>query len=443
VAHLLFPGKPGGAAVAGALQHPLIGGVIAQSSPFVGQINWLELRRFPVDSAIPEARLRGYREKRLDSRHDFQAEHTGEIIIRYLEEFTDTPARLAATLAWADALHASLGVQLISRHAELPRPTDVVRPIDASKLAAVLQAYDEAEAVEFAQLNYVYRLIDPIQPLYGLPLEPGPRFHNLSVRCQVGQGDEVGIAGIIVLDMAPKRVAFRAQGPSLAAHGIAEPLANPQIVIFDRDGHYVGHNDDWGQLALAERAELAAHGLTPGQSQESAWVGTLPPGAYTVHVSDVGGGSGVGLVESFDLDGATHTRLVNVSARSFVGTGEAVAIAGLWIDGDEPRTVYLRALGPSLAQPPFNLSGVLADPQLVLLDANRRVVATNDNWRDTGAVFAALGIDPNGAGVPPGLLPGDDRKAAMVVQLSPGAYTVILSSKGGQTGIGTIEVFEF
>jgi hypothetical protein len=90
-------------------------------------------------------------------------------------------------------------------------------------------------------------------------------------------------------------VVITGTGPSLAAYGIANPLANPTITLVrSSDQSVVASNDDWGSAPNA--AEIQSRGFAPSDSRESAMLVTLPPGAYTVIVSGVGGGTGVGIV---------------------------------------------------------------------------------------------------------------------------------------------------
>src|SRR5207237_78311 len=81
-------------------------------------------------------------------------------------------------------------------------------------------------------------------------------------------------------------------------------------------------------------------------------------------------GDGVGLIERNDLSTSAGSKLTNVSTRGFVGTGENVMIGGLILSGGGgERQILVRALGPTLAQPPLNIAGSLMDPMLMLVDA--------------------------------------------------------------------------
>ena len=71
---------------------------------------------------------------------------------------------------------------------------------------------------------------------------------------------------------------------------------------------------------------------------------------------------------------------MNVSGRSFVGTGDNVLISGFIVGDVESATVVVRALGPSLGS--FGVSQPLSDPVLTIYDSKGSAIATNDNWQD-------------------------------------------------------------
>ena len=124
-------------------------------------------------------------------------------------------------------------------------------------------------------------------------------------------------------------------------------------------------------------------------------------------------------------------RQLNISTRLKVGTGEDVLIGGFIIDGTTPRKVILRAIGPSLTEDD-GLTGTLQDPVLGLHDPAGATIATNDNWRDTQETEIEMtGIPPN-----------DDREAALVQTLPPGAYTAIVSGKNDTTGTALVEAYD-
>ena len=76
---------------------------------------------------------------------------------------------------------------------------------------------------------------------------------------------------------------------------------------------------------------------------------TLAPGSYTAVLSGKNGTGGIGLVELYDLDTASDSRLVNISSRGLVQRGNAVMIAGFILSGASSDQILIRALGPSLS----------------------------------------------------------------------------------------------
>jgi len=141
------------------------------------------------------------------------------------------------------------------------------------------------------------------------PSKPGG-VSNLSTRGWVGTGERVLIGGFVVHGGLPRNLLIRGIGPSLARFGIQEPLANPTITVFSGSTK-VATNDNWEdgnlQTYLTERIWITvvphpAEWMKPGNPLESALFLSLPPGAYTVHVSEVSAGQGVAMVELFDLD---------------------------------------------------------------------------------------------------------------------------------------------
>src|SRR5882762_10175584 len=122
---------------------------------------------------------------------------------------------------------------------------------------------------------------------------------------------------------------------------------------------------------------------------------------------------------------------LNLSTRGLVGTGDNVVIGGFIIPGTDPKTIVLRALGPSLSR--FGLSGVLRDPVLRVYNSSRTLIATNDNWQS----------DPNHLVVEAnGLAPANLLESATAQTLAPGAYTVTVTGKDATPGIGLVELYD-
>ena len=184
-------------------------------------------------------------------------------------------------------------------------------------------------------------------------------------------------------------------------------------------------NDNWKDT---QQAEIETTGLAPSMDSESAILATLNPGAYTAIVRGVGGGTGVALVEAYDLDAIAGTT-ANISTRGFVDTGDNVMIGGFIIGGTTPAKIMIRAIGPSLAA--FGVSGVLPDPVLELHDKDGSLIYQNDNWR---AEQAQQIIDTT-------IPPSDESESAIIATLAPGAYTAIVHDAGTAQGVALVEVY--
>lgn len=133
--------------------------------------------------------------------------------------------------------------------------------------------------------------------VYDLSKPPSSRLANISSRGFVGSGDNVLIAGTIVIGTAPQSVLFRAIGPDLT--GVANPLPNPALELYDANGVLVLANDDWRST---QQAEITATQLQPGNDNDAAILATLAPANYTAIVRGVSGATGIALVEAYALE---------------------------------------------------------------------------------------------------------------------------------------------
>ena len=134
--------------------------------------------------------------------------------------------------------------------------------------------------------------------IYDLDPAVASKLANISTRGFVGTGNNVLIGGFIFRGSEPQKIVIRAIGPSLNAAGIAHPLADPVLKLRNQAGELVASNDNWRQT---QQSELSMSGLAPTNDRESAILATLPTGAYTAIVRGSNGGTGVGLVEVYDI----------------------------------------------------------------------------------------------------------------------------------------------
>jgi uncharacterized delta-60 repeat protein len=265
----------------------------------------------------------------------------------------------------------------------------------------------------------------PLSRLFDVGAPPPGSALNISTRLNVQTGDNVLIGGFIITGTDPKEVIVRGIGPSLGAVGVIGFLADPVLELHKSDGTIVT-NDNWKDT---QQVEINATGFAPGSDLESAILATLDPGAYTAIVSGKNGGTGVGLVEVYDLDQMAASQLANISTRGFVDIGDNVMIGGFIIGAGGSSTVVLRAIGPSLGA--VGVANPLQDPTLELHDGSGAVVAFDDNWKDSqeAQIEAAQ------------LAPSDDRESAIEATLAPGAYTAIVRGANGTTGVGLVEAY--
>jgi hypothetical protein len=264
----------------------------------------------------------------------------------------------------------------------------------------------------------------PTPPASPTPTPPPGTLGNISTRLQVETGDNVLIGGFIVTGTQPKRVIIRAIGPSLSSL-FTGVLADPILELRDSSGGLIRSNDNWRS---DQEAEIIATTIPPSNDLESAIVATLPANnsAYTAIVRGVSNGTGIGVVEAYDLNQAVDSKLANISTRGLVQTGDNVMIGGLIVLGQNPLRVIVRAIGPSLPVP-----GALGDPTLELHDGNGALIASNDNWRsDQEAEIIATTIPPS-----------NDLESAIVRNLAPGNYTAIVRGVNGTTGVALVEAY--
>jgi hypothetical protein len=260
------------------------------------------------------------------------------------------------------------------------------------------------------------------------PAVPGPSpaaSRNIATRAFVQTGENVIIGGFIVSGPAgsEKKVILRGIGPSLSKQGIQGALSDPVLQLY-KGPTLLETNDNW----TSNEAAVKATGLQPTNALESAIVTTLAPGAYTVILSGKNNGTGIGLVEVYDLAPDSKALLANISTRCDVETGDNVLIGGFILEGAEPSQILVRAIGPSLTKE--GVHGALADPILDLYDANGAVI-TNDDWRGTQeAAIIATGVAPT-----------NDKESAILATLPPGNYTAIVSGKNNGTGVALVEVY--
>ena len=234
----------------------------------------------------------------------------------------------------------------------------------------------------------------------------------------------------------PKEGYHSRDGPSL--NGVGVTLSDPTLELH-QGNTTLATNDNWkidDQTGQSQEATIRATTIPPpGNDLESALVATLTPGPYTAILAGKNGGTGVGLVEVYDLAQGANSKLANISTRGFVDSGDNVMIGGLIVGGGTgggTATVIVRALGPSVPVP-----GALGDPTLELHDGSGTTIATNDNWKINDQTDESQEAAIRATTIPP----TNDLESALVATLAPGNYTAIVRGKNNTTGVGLVEVY--
>jgi endo-1,4-beta-xylanase len=265
-----------------------------------------------------------------------------------------------------------------------------------------------------------------------LTIDSTPRLINLSTRSITGAGESTLIMGFYIAGTGSKTLLIRGIGPELQKPPFNVPsvVADPSIAIY-KDNTLIESNNDWAPSLAPDFVRMGAFALTNG-SKDAALLVTLPAGGYTVHLVNPGPVAEA-LVEIYDYSRDVETRLVNLSCRLNIGTGQTVIIGTYLLAGTQ--SVLVRNAGPALTfQFPTLLpaSVVLPDPRLTVY-AGQTSIAENNDWNATLApAFLAAGAFAfeNGS-----------KDAAIRVPLNPGGYTVHATGTGNG-GIALVELYE-
>ena len=196
-----------------------------------------------------------------------------------------------------------------------------------------------------------------------------------------------------------------------------------------------GGDYPYGSHASAERYDPATGtwkstgSLLNGRDQHTATL--LPDGTVLIAAGvkrDNTTANGISYLASAELYVKSTPSLLNISTRTHVLSDDKVLIGGFIITGTESKTVIVRGIGPSLQVP-----GALTDPIIEVHGPAGQLLAANDNWKD-----AATRQQISDSG----LAPTSDFESALWGTIDPGPYTVILRGRNGETGIGSVEVYD-
>ncbi len=228
-----------------------------------------------------------------------------------------------------------------------------------------------------------------------------------------------------------------ASAPKLSSYGPTRQFAGNWLGVYEDPvlgvgALHFGISSQGGVLTTTYLGSSVDHGVgtidASGNYSVTLLNGVTLTGQFTPTYGRALGfvSSSLGQTGPYAAVRAVPSRLENISTRGFVGTGDQVLIGGFIIKGGG-KTVFIDAKGPSLS----GVSDPVEATQLTLYFGSE-VIASNNGWRNNANVGE---IEASG------LAPTDDRESALQVALEPGAYTVVVSSGNGSTGIGLVEVY--
>jgi len=264
------------------------------------------------------------------------------------------------------------------------------------------------------------------------------KINGISTRAPVGTtAEKYMMAGVFVQGTTQKQALVRATGKGLMKQGVNTTLnANLEVYqLATSTSVPVDKNDDWKNHSSYSTVQ-AAGGMS--DDSDAALVTGLKQGYYSMVVMPSGGSmtsgggssQGIGLVEVYDNDHSSTSRLSGISTRSYVGSSAAdYMYAGLAIQGDVK--LLIRGLGKGLIAQ--GVTGALDDAMITVRNGNGTVVNSNDNWQ-THSSSSTL--------TQRGQAPTDSSDAAMIINLSEGLYTIEVKSARGGQGVALVEVYE-
>ncbi len=265
------------------------------------------------------------------------------------------------------------------------------------------------------------------------------RLSGVAVRAVAGSGSNNLIVGFVIGGYGRETLLIRSEGPSLTRVGLVGVLAKPTLSVVAANGQILASNSGWEQNAkltqIADSSLTAGAFVFPAGSADAAVIISLQEGSYTVIVNGQKNATGIATAEIYEVS-SNDTRIINVSARSFVGTNEKQMLVNFTIAGNDLEKLLIRADGPSLTQ--FGIVGVLTNPTLDigppdlggLVNSSWGTSSMKEEIAAAALKVGAFQIQPNSA------------DSAGIVTLNPGSYTAKIYGKGGMTGVALTELYE-
>jgi hypothetical protein len=346
----------------------------------------------------------------------------------------------------SDALKAALPATYQARAADIATELNVAY--------AASELYSEADARVIAFLNT--RVAGAAGPTPG-------RLANLSTLGKIYTATDSFTLGFNIAGPEKATLLIRGVGPALGSlFKIATALPAPRLEVYNSANTLLASNQGWDQAGATTTAQVTAastavgaFALPAGGGDSAVVLANLAPGAYTVTVKGVNGAVGDVLAEVYDVT-KNSTRLTNLSTLASINNPGDQLVPGIVIQGANPRTLLIRAVGPGLTSVGLPASAVLGDPRVTVLSGST-TVATNNNWSQGGATGQAASLTAAFPAVGAFALTAGSADAALISALAAGNFTLQADSSptaanaGGQqtttvttnqTGLVLVEVYE-
>ena len=205
-----------------------------------------------------------------------------------LELRDSTGALLFQNDDWQDDPTAAGQLTALGLALQDPKESGTVATLQPGAYTAVVAGKDQTAGIGLVEV-------------YDANQAASSQLANISTRGFVQTGDNVMIGGFILGGSSNNTgVVVRGIGPSLSQFGLNNVLADPTLELRDSNGNLLISNDDW-QDDPASAGQLTAHGLAPQDPNESGIFALLPPGAFTAVLAGENGGTGIGLVEIYNV----------------------------------------------------------------------------------------------------------------------------------------------
>jgi hypothetical protein len=204
-----------------------------------------------------------------------------------LELRDSTGALVIANDNWQDNPEQASQLTGLNLALQNPKEAGIFATLQPGAFSAILAGHSQTGGVGLVEI-------------YDTDNGGNAQLANISTRGFVLTGDNVMIGGIILGGNSNTSVAVRGIGPSLAAFGLSPVLADPTLELHDSNGSTLIANDDW-QEDPEQAARLNANDLAPQNPKESGIFTSLPPGLFTAILAGKSGGTGIGLVEVYNL----------------------------------------------------------------------------------------------------------------------------------------------